>query len=68
MPQFVRIIGCEAPDEAQPRLRELRITEGEDTHTVETLDAALAVATNIHSVKRIRVLYREPYEWLRYGV
>jgi hypothetical protein len=59
MPQFVTITGCEAPEDVRPRLLELGIAVGEDTHTVPTLEDALSVATNVHSAKSVRVLYRD---------
>jgi hypothetical protein len=68
MPQFVTIIGCEAPEEVRPRLREQGIEAGEDTHTVPTLEDALTVATDVLSARGVRVLYRDTSDWLRYGV
>jgi hypothetical protein len=68
MPDYVTILGCEAPAKVRPLLDQQGLTEGEDSHTERTLNEALESVMGDFPDARILVLYHSTADWALFGV
>ena len=68
MPDYVTILGCEAPAKVRPLLEEHGLSVGEDLHTGRTLNEALESVMGDFPDARILVLYHSTADWALFGV